>query len=62
MYFQPKINSPSGSTSILLKNSRLSDRSTEGDRSFKVNRSFDFDSSFISSPANRLSVISNIPN
>jgi hypothetical protein len=61
MYFQPKVSSPSGSTSILLKNSRLSERSTELDRSFKVNRSFDFDSSFISSPTNKLSVVSHTP-
>lgn len=50
MHFQPRVNSPLNS---LLKNSRVSDRSTEGDRSFKFNHSFDFESSFIESPANK---------
>lgn len=56
-HFQPRVTSPLGS-SLLLKNSRVSERSTEGDRSFKVNHSFDFEGSFIDSPANKLSVLS----
>lgn len=60
MHYHPKLNSPLNSSSY-LKNSRISERSTEGDRSFKVNRSFDFENSFIDSSAdkpNNLSVIS----
>jgi hypothetical protein len=60
MHFQPKVTSPLASASRLLKNSRLSERTTEGDRSFKVNHSFDFESSFIDSPANRLSAFSGL--
>jgi hypothetical protein len=58
MHYLPKATSPLNSASLVLKNSRVSDRSTEADRSFKVNRSFDLESTFIDSPANRLSAIS----
>lgn len=57
MHYQPRLTSPLNA-SAQLKNSRVSERSTEGDHSFKVNRSFDFESSFIDSLANQHTVVS----